>query len=163
MLVSENVLKWAMRFYPPLLFQRIWVKRFHAGFLGVEVKIFKSILNINYNKSVFGGTIYAAADPFFAVLFYQLMLRKGFRVIVWQKAAEIFFLKPGRSNLYFKINISVEEINQICLLLETNGKAEHQCMLEIEDDQGEVTARVSNLVYIRNLDIKLNKSVNEQT
>lgn len=155
MLVSENVLKWAMRFYPPMLFQRIWVKRFHPEFRGVEVKVFKSILNINYNKSVFGGTIYAAADPFYAVLFYQLMLRKGFRVIVWQKAAEIFFLKPGRSDLYFNIHISVEEIDHICSLMETDGKAEHRCMLEITDSEGDVTARVSNLVYIRNLDSTL--------
>jgi len=155
MLVSENALKWAMRFYPPLLFQRIWVKRFRPDFLGVEVRVFKSIFNINYNRSIFGGTIYAAADPFYAVLFYQLMLRKGYRIIVWQKAAEIFYLKPGRSDLYFKINISVEEINHICSLLEKDGKAEHRCTLEIKDSEGDVTARVSNLVYIRKLDSTL--------
>lgn len=155
MLVSENVLKWAMRFYPPMLFQRIWVKRFHPEFRGVEVKVFKSILNINYNKSIFGGTIYAAADPFYAVLFYQLMLRKGYKIIVWQKAAEVFFLKPGRSDLYFNIYISVEEIDHICSLMESDGKAEHRCMLEITDSEGDVTARVSNLVYIRNLDATL--------
>lgn len=155
MLVSENVLKWAMRVYPPLLFQRIWVKKFHPGFLAVEVKIFKSVFNINYNRSIFGGTIYAAADPFFAVLFYQLMLRKGYNIIVWQKAAEIFYLKPGRSDLYFRIDISVEEIEKVCSLLDTDGKAEHMCTLEIKDNQGDVTARVSNLVYIRNLDSTL--------
>jgi hypothetical protein len=155
MLVSENVLKWAMRFYPPMLFQRIWVKRFHPGFRGVEVKIFKSVFNINYNRSIFGGTIYAAADPFYAVLFYQLMLRKGYRVIVWQKAAEIFYLKPGRSDLYFKIDISVEEIDAVCSLIETHGKAEHRSTLEIKNSEGDVTARVSNLVYIRSLDSAL--------
>ena len=28
MLVSENMLKWALRFYPPLLLQRIWIIKF---------------------------------------------------------------------------------------------------------------------------------------
>ena len=45
MVISENMLKWGMRFYPPLFFQRIWVKKFDKGFSGVHVKIFKSFLN----------------------------------------------------------------------------------------------------------------------
>ena len=57
MLVSENVLKWALRFYPPLLFQRIWVIRFTKGFRGVRVKVNRSLINNNYNNSIFGGTI----------------------------------------------------------------------------------------------------------
>lgn len=152
-----------MRFYPPLLFQRIWVKKFHDDFLGVDVKIFRSILNINYNKSIFGGTIYAAADPFYAVLFYQIMRRRGYKVIVWQKAAEIFYLKPGRSDLYFNVRISVQDIEQICSLLDSVGKAEHQCTLELKDNQGDVAARVSNLVYIRNLNAPLRNKSYEQT
>lgn len=163
MLVSENTLKWAMRFYPPLLFQRIWVRRFHKDFLGVEVRIFKSAFNINYNKSIFGGTIYAAADPFYAVLFYQLMLRRGYKTIVWQKAAEIFYLKPGRSDLYFNINIDVKDIDRICSSLDNNGKTEHQCTLEIKDKHGDVAARVSNLVYIRHLDAPIRNKSYEQT
>lgn len=152
MLVSERTLTWIMRFYPPLLFQRIWVKKFHKDYLGVEVRIFKSFININYNRSIFGGTIYAAADPFYPVLFYQLMLRRGYRTIVWQKSAEIFYLKPGRSNLYFNIKIDVKEVDSICSLLDENGKTEHHCILEITDESGDVAARVSNLVYIRHLD-----------
>jgi acyl-coenzyme A thioesterase PaaI-like protein len=69
MVVSEKTLKWIMRFYPPLLLQRIWVIGFDKGFKGVSVKISKSLLNRNYNGSIFGGTIFAAADPFYPVLF----------------------------------------------------------------------------------------------
>ncbi len=69
MVVSENVLKWALRFYPPLLFQRIWVIRFEKDFKGVSVKINKSLINNNYNNSIFGGTIFAAADPIFTPYF----------------------------------------------------------------------------------------------
>ena len=79
MKVSEKTLKWVMRFYPPFFFQRIWVQRFHPGFTGVDVKISKSLLNRNYNASIFGGTIFAAADPFYALLFDQLFRRRGDR------------------------------------------------------------------------------------
>ena len=47
-----------------LLVQRIWVQGFDKGFKGVSVKVSKSILNKNFNNSIFGGTIFAAADPF---------------------------------------------------------------------------------------------------
>src|ERR1700748_886149 len=106
MVVSENLLKWAMRLYPPLFFQRIWVVKFSKGFKGVHVKISKSLLNLNYNNSIFGGTIFSAADPFYPLLFHQVFTHKGYKVIAWSKSAEIQFIKPGLNKLYFKISLS---------------------------------------------------------
>ena len=151
MLVSERTLKWAMRFYPPLLFQRIWVKRFEKNFTGVEVKIFRSILNINYNRSIFGGTIYGAADPFYAVLFHQALLRKGYKVQVWQKAADIDYIKPGMSSLHFNIRIKDEDLAEACNALDTNSKFVKSYPLEIKDIQGDTCAKVNSLIYIRSL------------
>src|SRR5690606_5763504 len=72
MKMSERALKWIMRFYPPLMFQRIWVKEFHPEFKGVDVIVLHSLLNRNYNSSIFGGTIFSAADPFYPILFDQI-------------------------------------------------------------------------------------------
>ncbi len=151
MLVSERVLKWGMRFYPPLFFQRIWVKNFDKDFTGAEVKIFRSILNINYNRSIFGGTIYSAADPFYAVLFYQSLLRRGYKVLVWQKAAEIDYIKPGMTTLSFKIRIKEEDIQEACTTLDANEKFVKSYPLEITDKYGELCAKVQNVIYIRKL------------
>lgn len=151
MLISENTLKWAMRFYPPLFFQRIWVKKFDKGFTGVEVKIAKSILNANYNRSIFGGTIFSASDPFYALMFDQLLQRRGFKVRVWLKSAEIKYLKPGRSHLYFKIQLSEDQIMEAEEALKTVGKFVKAYPMEITNTDGEVCARVINEVYIRNL------------
>lgn len=151
MLISENTLKWAMRFYPPLFFQRIWVKKFDKGFTGVEVKIAKSILNANYNRSIFGGTIFSASDPFYALMFDQLLQRRGFKVRVWLKSAEIKYLKPGRSHLYFKIQLSEDQIMEAEDALKTVGKFVKAYPMEITNTDGEVCARVINEVYIRNL------------
>ena len=122
MIVSERTLKWAMCLYPPLLFQRIWVKKFHKDFLGVDVKISNSFLNRNYNGSIFGGTIYAATDPFYAILFDQLMQRKGFKVRVWLKSGSIQYLKPGLTSLHFTIKISAEMLAEAEQTLKYNGK-----------------------------------------
>ncbi|WP_026898380.1 YiiD C-terminal domain-containing protein [Daejeonella oryzae] len=151
MLISENTLKWAMRFYPPLFFQRIWVKQFDAGFTGVEVKIAKSILNSNYNRSIFGGTIFSASDPFYALLFDQLLQRRGFKTRVWLKSAEIKYLRPGRSHLYFRIQLSEDQIEEAVTTLKTAGKFVKAFPMEIKNGDGEVCATVMNEVYIRNL------------
>jgi len=149
--VSENLFKWAIRLYPPLFFQRIWVVKFDEGFRGVEVKIRKSFLNTNYNKSIFGGTIFAASDPFYALLFDQILKRRGLQVRVWLKSADIKYLKPGRSSLYFKIQLSDEAIDEAEHVLRTVGKFVKAYPIEIVNKQGEVCAFVMNEVYIRNL------------
>jgi len=140
-----------MRFYPPLFFQRIWVQKFDDGFRSCSVKLAKSFLNKNYNGSIFGGTIYAATDPFYALLFDQLMQRRGFKVRVWLKSASIQYLRPGRSNLYFTIRITDEMIAEAEEALRTVGKFVKAYPMEITNKNGELCATVMNEVYVRNL------------
>jgi len=151
MVISENTLKWAMRFYPPLFFQRIWVIKFDKGFTGVHVKISKSFLNINYNRTIFGGTIFSASDPFFALLFDQLLQRRGLKCRVWLKSAEIKYLKPGKTNLYFTISLSEEQIIEAETTLSTVGKFIKAYPLNIFNSKGVLCATVINEIYIRNL------------
>lgn len=151
MIVSEKTLKWGLCLYPPMLFQRIWVRRFHNGFRGVDVKINKSLFNNNYNGSIFGGTIYAATDPFYALLFDQLLQREGFKIRVWLKSASIQYLKPGRSDLFFTLIITDEMLNEAIEALNTGGKFIKAYPMEIFNKSGELCATVMNEVYIRNL------------
>lgn len=151
MIVSERTLKWILSLYPPMLCQRIWIKRFHKGFRGVDVKIARSLVNTNFNGSIFGGTIYAATDPFYAVLFDQLLQREGFKVRVWLKSASIQYLKPGRTNLYFTLTITDEMLREAIEALRTIGKFVKAYPMEITNKDGEICATVMNEVYIRNL------------
>ena len=158
MVVSENVLKWVMRLYPPMLFQRIWVISFEKGFRGVKVKVNRSLFNTNYNHSIFGGTIYAAADPFYPLLFHQLLVHKGYKVRVWMKSAEIFYLKPGRKDLYFTIHISDEDIAEVEETLNRGEKYIKSHPIAMYDKNDELCAEVKCEVYVRNLEITETKS-----
>lgn len=151
MVVSEKTLKWGLCLYPPLLFQRIWVKRFHKGFRGVDVKINKSLFNKNYNGSIFGGTIYAATDPFYALLFDQLLRREGFKVRVWLKSASIQYLKPGHGDLFFTITVTDDMLNEAIAAMNTTGKFVKAYPMEITNAAGELCATVMNEIYVRNL------------
>lgn len=152
MRVSENTLKWAMRFYPPLLFQRVWVKKFHKDFRGVDVKIHRSLLNRNYNGSIFGGTIFSATDPFYAILFDQILQREGYKVLIWLKSAHIQYKKPARKNLGFSITIIPTQIEQAKIDLNEIGKHVVEFEFDLHDQEGLLCATVRNEVYIRNLD-----------
>ena len=149
--VTENSLKWAMRFYPPLFFQRIWIVKFEPGFYGVEVRIRKSIWNRNYNDSIFGGTIFSAADPFYAVLFHQIFTRKGYEIRAWAKSSEIKFLKPSFTDLSFKIMVNEADVIEAEQILNTVGKYTKALPIQIFDKKGVNVATVMNELYMRNL------------
>lgn len=140
-----------MRLYPPFFFQRIWVRRFDKGFTGVEVKINRCLLNRNYNGSIFGGTVFAAADPFYALLFNQLLQRKGFKTVVWLKSATIQYVKPGRTALFFRISVDEKEIHDVESELAAYGKSVKTYPITIVDRNGETCAIMHNEVYIRDL------------
>lgn len=149
MLVSEKALKWAMRFYPPFLFQGIWTQKIEKEFKGVEVKICKNIFNRNYNNSIFGGTIFSAADPFHVILFHQILKRRGYEIQLWSKHATIDYIKPGHGNLYLKINISDENIQEALHSIDTEGKFIKTFPVNITSKNGILCAIVHIEIYIR--------------
>ncbi len=141
-----------MCLYPPMLFQRIWVKKIHKDFRGADVKINRSVFTTNFGRSIFGGTIFSAADPFYALLFGQLMKRRNFKVTVWLKSAQINYVKPGRTDLHYTIRISEEMVDEVDQALKQQGKFVKIYPIEIFDTRGELCATATNEVYLRNLD-----------
>jgi hypothetical protein len=152
MTVSEGVLKWVMRLYPPLFFQRIWVVAIDKGYRSVEVKIKKSFFNKNYNGSIFGGTLFAAADPFYPLLFYQFFAQKGYRLKVWSKSSAIEYLKPALTDLNFKISLTDDDITEAENILNTIGKYTAHHPINIYNKEGVLCVSLMNEVYVRNLD-----------
>ena len=151
MQVSERVLKWAMRLYPPLLLQRIWVQNFVRGFTGVQVKINKSLFNINYNRSIFGGSIFSAADPFYPILFHQVLRKRGYKPLIWVKRSEIDFIKPGNKSLYFRISITEHDVAEACSALDAGNKFVKTYPIEIFDIEGQLCSLVHTEIYIKAL------------
>jgi acyl-coenzyme A thioesterase PaaI-like protein len=149
MKASENNIKWLMRLYPPMLFQRIWVQKIHKGFRRADIKINRSLFTINFGKAIFGGTIFSATDPFYAILFGQILKHKGYNITVWLKSASIQYIKPGRTNLYYSIIITDEMINEVETELNNNGVMVKTYPIEVFSKTGELCAVAKNEIYIR--------------
>lgn len=154
MKTSEKTLKWIMRFYPPLFFQRIWVVKFYPEFRAVDVKVSSSLLNRNYNGSIFGGTIFSAVDPFYPILLDQIFKQKGFKTVVWLKSAQIKYVKPARSTLRYTVKITEDEIEAVHQNLKTIGKSVKTFHLELYNRNQEICALIDSEVYIRDLKFK---------
>lgn len=158
MKLSPFSLKWVLRTYPPFLFQRIWVKNISKDFTEADVKIYKSFLNINSNKTLFGGTIFSSLDPMHSILMDQILKRKGLKkTVAWLKSAQINYLKPGTTNLNFKIKISEKDIDEAFLTIKHNGKIVKTFTTEIFDNNGNKCVVCQNEIYIRDLTFDFNK------
>lgn len=153
MKVSPNTLKWGLRLYPPLFFQRIWVRRIMDGFLGADVKINKSLMNINSNKTIFGGTIFSAIDPFYPILLDQYFKHQGIsRTVAWLKTAHIDYIKPGKYDLEVSIRLNNQILEETLKTIKKEGKVVRTFQTQVFDKHGTLCAVAHNEVYIRDLD-----------
>ncbi|MES2512551.1 MAG: DUF4442 domain-containing protein [Bacteroidota bacterium] len=149
MKVSENSLTWGMRLYPPLLLQRIWVQKIHKNFRGADIKINRSLFTLNFGRAIFGGTIYSATDPFYAMLFGQILRNKNYHVTVWLKSASIQFLKPARTDLFYKIRITDEMVAEMEDELNAKAVFIKTYPIEVYSKNGGLCAIAKNEIYIR--------------
>ncbi len=155
MKVSANTLKWVIRFYPALFFQRIWVIAIAKDFSYAKVRVKQSFLNRNGNGSIFGGSIAAAGDPFFVLLFYQHFVQKGFTLKSWLKSLHINFTKPAFSDLILHFEIKEEEWIEAEKSLNLKGKFVQTFTVRALNNEGEICANIEAEVYLRNLTFNL--------
>ncbi len=141
-------MKWALNLYPPYLFSGVRIKRIAPDWREVIVQIRKSLLNRNYVGTVFGGTMYAAADPMFMLMLIHIMGIEDY--IIWDKGAEVNFKKPGRSHLTYHFVITDEMLADIKRQLSTQDKVTPIFSVDGVDQEGEVCVTVSKTLYIRN-------------
>jgi Domain of unknown function (DUF4442) len=111
----------------------------------VRVRLPLSWRTRNYVGTIFGGSMYAAVDPF-----YMLMLihRLGPAFVVWDKAASIRFRKPGCSALTACFKLEEAEVLDIRRLLEEQPKVDRTYTVLLMDAKGAVHAEIQKVVHI---------------
>jgi len=129
--------------YPPYLGAGIRVRRLPDGF---ESRMKLRFYNRNYFGTHFGGSLYAMCDPFFVL---ALVERLGPGFAVWDKAAEIRFLRPGRGTVRARFEIAPQRVSEIRAAAEADGRVEPRFQAEIVDQAGEVVARVDKVLSVK--------------
>lgn len=135
-----------INFYPPFLGMNIRVVETSSDFRTIRVQSKLSRRNLNAVGTHFGGTLYAMCDPFFMLM---LMHALGNEYIVWDKAAAIQFVKPGKGTVTAAFHIPQERVDEIRAAADRGEKIEPMFQVEVIDEQNHVVARVDKLLYVR--------------
>ena len=135
--------------YPPMLGAGIRSQKIDELTTRVQLKM--TVLNRNIVGVHFGGSLYAMCDPWFMLILMRLL---GEEYIVWDKAAGIQFLRPGRGMVSATFHIPQERVDEIRGAANASYKVEPVFSVDVTDAQGQVVARVEKILYVRRKNIQ---------
>jgi len=138
--------KLLMNIWPPLFFSRIKLVSISNDFREAKVQMRLSVWNKNGVGTIFGGSLFAMTDPFYMMM---LMARLRDEYIIWDKCADIDFIKPGKGVVSAEFLITDKLLADIALQTANGEKYLPQVITYIKDEQGEIVATVNRTLYIR--------------
>ena len=143
---KARLLRWLMNFYPPYLGAGIRVRHISDDFCRAQVRMGLRWYNRNYVGTQFGGSMYSMTDPFFVLMLLQNL---GDDYVVWDKAANIEFVSPGKGRVYADFTITQQLLDEIRQRTAGGDKYLPRLHVEVRDEQGTLVARVQKTLYVR--------------
>jgi acyl-coenzyme A thioesterase PaaI-like protein len=135
----------AINLYPPFLGAGIRVRRGADG-REFDVRMKLAAFNRNFVGTHFGGSLYAMCDPFYMLILIPAL---GPEYVVWDKAATIRFLRPGRGTVRARFAITEEQIAEIRRAADEGENVEPSFTVQVVGEDGQVVAEVEKVVYVR--------------
>ncbi len=111
--------------------------------LHLQLKL--NIWTYNYVGTIFGGSLFSAADPFYMLMLFKAL---GPAYVVWDKSASIRFRKPGRQTLYAKYLITEKDLKEIKDSVAANSEATRTFTIQWVDKSQVVHAEIERVCYI---------------
>jgi acyl-coenzyme A thioesterase PaaI-like protein len=103
----------------------------------------------NYVGTIFGGSLYAAVDPFYMVM---ILRQIGDDYVVWDKSARISFKRPGDRTLYGVFEMPAEEVASLRAVVDEHNQTERTYSIDLKDSDGRVYATIDKLLYVARKD-----------
>ena len=147
--LHPNELKRMLNLWLPFMVNRIQIISISEDFHKMEVRLKHSFWNRNPNKSIWGGSITSALDPFFPIMMKQILLKRGILTDFYSKAVNVQFIKMVKSNITFQFSISEEEVTVTEKELNQNGKYEGWHSADGIDSKGNICVNGRVQLYVR--------------
>ena len=144
--MKASRLRWLLCLYPPYLGAGVRVDRISPDFCEIDVSMKLTRWNRNYVGTHFGGSLYSMVDPFYMFI---LMENLGSRYIVWDQAARIDFLKPGRGKVHAHFRLPDGLLEDIKKQAAAGGAVRPELSIEVLGEDGEIIARAMKTLYVR--------------
>jgi acyl-coenzyme A thioesterase PaaI-like protein len=140
-------IKWRLfNFWGPLLGAGIRMDRVSSNYREIDVSMRLHFWNRNYVGTHYGGSLYSMTDPFYAVMLIENL---GPDYIVWDKAANIRFLRPGRGRVFAEFRLTEEMLNDIRQQANNGKSVEPEFAVQVLNEEGLVVADVQKTLYVR--------------
>ena len=135
-----------INWYPPYIGAGIKLKKVNQDKTRMEVELRKTWFNKNLFGTHFGGSLYSMCDPFYVFIVHNYL---GRDYVVWDKSAEIKFIKPGTGKVRAIFEISQEKLLHLKGEVDSVGK--HTAIFEtvITNESDELVAKVRKEIYMR--------------
>lgn len=144
--MTPRRLRLLMNLWPPFLFAGIRVTAMGEGFRHARVELRQRWYNRNYVGTHFGGNLFAMTDPFWMIMTLRAL---GNDHVVWDKAGEIEFIKPGRSTVHAEFHLSDATIDELKAAAAGGEKVLRWFETDVIDSAGDVVAKVRKQLYVR--------------
>lgn len=144
--MKAGLLRHVLNFWPPFLFSGVHVSRLDVDYRHARVELRMRPWNRNYVRTHFGGSLFAMTDPFWMLLVMQSL---GRDYIVWDRAGEIDFVKPGRGTVRARFDLDETTLDELRQATAGGDKSLRWFNTDIIDDSGDVVARVRKQLYVR--------------
>jgi acyl-coenzyme A thioesterase PaaI-like protein len=141
-----RLMRWGFNWFPAYRGTGGRIAFISADYSEVRVRLPLSWRTRNYVGTIFGGSIYGAVDPIFMIMLIKIL---GPEYVVWDKAATIRFLKPGRTTLSATFRVDSALVEGIRSDVARDGKTERVLPVELVDREGVPHARVEKTLYVR--------------
>ena len=135
-----------MNLWPPFLFSGIRVLDIGEDWRSARIVLRKHWYNGNYVGTHFGGSLFAMTDPYWMILVLECL---GRDYIVWDKAAEIEFVAPGRSDVFADFLVEESALDEIRAATANGEKVLRWFAVDVKNAAGEIIARVRKQLYVR--------------
>ena len=139
-------MRWGFNFYPAYRGTGAHITYIAHDWREIRIELPLSWRTRNYVGTIYGGSMYAAVDPFYMVMLIRIL---GPDYVVWDKAATIEFRRPGRSTLYATFALGDEELESIKADLMEKPAVDRVYRTDLIDEEGTVCASVEKTIYIR--------------
>jgi acyl-coenzyme A thioesterase PaaI-like protein len=114
--------------------------------LEVRVRLPLNWRTRNYVGTLFGGSMFGAADPIYMVMLIRAL---GPAYVVWDRSASIRFRRPGRSTLYLRFVLTPAELEEIRAAVDAHGSVDRTYSVDLADADGLVHATVQKVIHVR--------------
>ena len=146
MAMTPDKLKHWINKWPTFVGQGIEVLEVGDDWTYAVVRLNSTEANANYLGTAFGGSLFSMVDPFFVILALEQL---GPDVNVWDKAAEIEFVRPGTSAVTARIEMPADIVEEMRVATKDGAKLLRWFEVDLVDDAGEVVARARRQLYVR--------------